>query len=113
MWLSLELAQLDCKSAPLTLFYILDLRQEHVRMAAYSAILQGASVVYVVDRVPERLAKAKELGCIVRNLSSTTLCAEYLSPLKQPIDFTKGDAVKQIEELNGGLVTRAVRLLFC
>jgi len=58
-------------------------------MAAYSAILQGASLVYVVDRVPERLAKAKEIGCI-------------------PIDFSKGDAVQQIIEKNGKLVDRAV-----
>jgi len=58
-------------------------------MAAYSAILRGASNVYVVDRVPERLAKAKEIGAI-------------------PIDFTKSDAVDQIEKHNGGLVDRAV-----
>ncbi|EEB93008.1 hypothetical protein MPER_08395, partial [Moniliophthora perniciosa FA553] len=31
-------------------------------MAAYSAVLRGAADVYVVDRVPERLAKAKEIG---------------------------------------------------
>lgn len=58
-------------------------------MAAYSAILRGASSVYVVDRVPERLAKAKEIGAT-------------------PIDFSKSDAVEQIEKLNGGLVDRAV-----
>lgn len=54
-------------------------------MAAYSATLQGASEVYVVDRVPERLAKAKEIGCV-------------------PIDFSKGDPVKQIKDARGGLV---------
>lgn len=58
-------------------------------MAAYSALIRGASAVYVVDRVPERLAKAKEMGAI-------------------PIDFSKSDAVEQIEKLNGGLVDRAV-----
>lgn len=58
-------------------------------MAAYSAILRGSPKVYVVDRVPERLAKAKEIGAI-------------------PIDFSKSDAVEQIEKLNGGLVDRAV-----
>lgn len=59
-------------------------------MAAYSAKLLGASDVYVVDRVPERLAKAKEIGCT-------------------PIDFTKGDAVKQIIDARGGrLVDRGV-----
>ncbi|KAJ3563452.1 hypothetical protein NP233_g8932 [Leucocoprinus birnbaumii] len=52
-------------------------------MAAYSATIQGASEVYVVDRVSERLAKAKEIGCI-------------------PIDFSKSDAVDQILKLRGG-----------
>lgn len=52
-------------------------------MAAYSATLRGASEVYVVDRVPERLAKAKEIGAI-------------------PIDFSKGDAVQQILDIRGG-----------
>jgi threonine dehydrogenase-like Zn-dependent dehydrogenase len=52
-------------------------------MAAYSAILRGASDVYVVDRVPERLAKAKAIGAT-------------------PIDFSKGDAVKQILDIRGG-----------
>ena len=52
-------------------------------MAAYSAVLRGASDVYVVDRVPERLAKAKEIGCV-------------------PIDFSKSDAVQQILDLRHG-----------
>ncbi|KAF2962690.1 hypothetical protein GQX73_g10879 [Xylaria multiplex] len=52
-------------------------------MAAYSATLRGASRVFVVDRVPERLAAAEKIGCI-------------------PIDFTKGDAVDQILKSNGG-----------
>ncbi|KAF7305252.1 Glutathione-independent formaldehyde dehydrogenase [Mycena chlorophos] len=52
-------------------------------MAAYSAVLRGASDVYVVDRVAERLAKAKEIGCT-------------------PVDFSKGDAVDQILKLRGG-----------
>ncbi|KDR69877.1 hypothetical protein GALMADRAFT_255730 [Galerina marginata CBS 339.88] len=58
-------------------------------MAAYSAVLRGASQVYVVDRVPERLAKAKEIGCV-------------------PIDFSKEDAVQQILNLNGKEVDRGV-----
>lgn len=52
-------------------------------MAAYSAVLRGVSEVYVVDRVPERLAKAKEISCI-------------------PIDFGKGDPVEQIKKMRGG-----------
>ena len=58
-------------------------------MAAYSAQLRGASRVYVVDRVPERLQSAEKIDCI-------------------PIDFSKGDAVDQIIEHNGGMVDRAV-----
>jgi threonine dehydrogenase-like Zn-dependent dehydrogenase len=58
-------------------------------MAAYSGILRGASQVYVVDTVPERLAQAKKIGCI-------------------PIDFKKSDPVQQIIEANGGMVDRAV-----
>ncbi|KAF1991610.1 GroES-like protein [Aulographum hederae CBS 113979] len=58
-------------------------------MAAYSAQLRGASKVFVVDTVPERLDAAKKIGCI-------------------PIDFKKSDPVKQIIEKNGGMVDRAV-----
>jgi glutathione-independent formaldehyde dehydrogenase len=49
-------------------------------LAAYSALLRGASEVYVVDRAPERLRKAEEIGAI-------------------PVDFTKGDAAEQIRKL--------------
>ncbi|AJZ83752.1 MULTISPECIES: glutathione-independent formaldehyde dehydrogenase [Streptomyces] len=52
-------------------------------MAAYSALLRGAAKVFVVDRVPERLAKAEEIGAI-------------------PIDFSKDDAVRQIMDRTGG-----------
>jgi threonine dehydrogenase-like Zn-dependent dehydrogenase len=58
-------------------------------MAAYSAVLRGASKVYVVDMVKERLAAAEKIGCIA-------------------INFTKSDAVDQIIEHNGGMVDRAV-----
>jgi glutathione-independent formaldehyde dehydrogenase len=52
-------------------------------MAAYSALLRGASKVFSVDRVPERLAKAREIGAI-------------------PIDFTAGNPADQIKEQTGG-----------
>lgn len=58
-------------------------------MAAYSATLRGASRVYVVDMVQDRLDAAKKIGCI-------------------PVDFTKSDPVDQIIEHNGGMVDRAV-----
>lgn len=58
-------------------------------MAAYSAVLRGASRVYVVDQVKERLDSAEKIGCIA-------------------INFTKSDPVKQIIDDNGGMVDRAV-----
>jgi glutathione-independent formaldehyde dehydrogenase len=52
-------------------------------MAAYSALLRGAARVFCVDRVPERLAKAEEIGAI-------------------PIDFSTGDPVEMIKEQTDG-----------
>ena len=52
-------------------------------MAAYSALLRGASRVFCVDRVPERLAKAREIGAI-------------------PINFDQGDPVEQIKNQTEG-----------
>jgi len=49
-------------------------------LSAHCSILKGASEVYVVDNVPERLQKAKELGAI-------------------PVDFSKGNPVEQIFKL--------------
>ena len=58
-------------------------------MAAYSAQLRGASRVYLIERVPERLKSAERIGCT-------------------PIDFSKGDAVEMIIKENGGMVDRSV-----
>jgi glutathione-independent formaldehyde dehydrogenase len=49
-------------------------------LAAYSAILKGASEVYVVDDVSARLDKAGEMGAT-------------------PVDFSTGDPVEQIKDL--------------
>lgn len=46
-------------------------------LCAYTALFRGAARVYVVDHVPARLNKAKDLGAI-------------------PINFTKGNAAQQI-----------------
>ena len=48
--------------------------------ALLSALLRGASTVYIVDCVPERLTKAEELGGV-------------------PIDYSQEDPVQQINEL--------------
>jgi len=52
-------------------------------MAAYSALIRGAARVFVVDRVPERLNKAKDIGAI-------------------PINFDQGDPVQQIKQQTDG-----------
>jgi len=60
-------------------------------MAAYSAYLRGASRIYVVDKVPERLTASKKI------------------PGATPIDFSAGDAVEMIIKENGGkMVDRSV-----
>lgn len=62
-------------------------------LSAYCSILKGASEVYVVDRVAERLQKAEELGAT-------------------PVDFSDGDPVEQIKNLrkkNKG-IQQALRL---
>ncbi|WP_327371582.1 glutathione-independent formaldehyde dehydrogenase [Streptomyces sp. NBC_01217] len=55
-------------------------------MSAYSALLRGAKKVFVVDRVPERLEKAREIGAI-------------------PINFAEGDPVQQIKDRTEGIGT--------
>lgn len=57
-------------------------------LTAYSALFRGANRVYSVDRVPQRLAKAKSIGAI-------------------PIDFSKGDPVAQILKLEPNGVDRS------
>ncbi|WP_199434643.1 glutathione-independent formaldehyde dehydrogenase [Qaidamihabitans albus] len=52
-------------------------------MAAYSAMLRGASQVFVVDKVADRLRLAEEIGAI-------------------PIDFTRAPAPEQIKERTQG-----------
>jgi threonine dehydrogenase-like Zn-dependent dehydrogenase len=58
-------------------------------LCAYTALFRGASRVYVVDHAKNRLAKGKEIGAI-------------------PIDFTKGNAAKQILNLEKLGVNRSV-----
>ena len=61
-------------------------------MAAYSAFLRGASKIYVVDKVPERLATAKKIpGCT-------------------PVDFSAGEDVVDviIKENDGKMVDRSI-----
>jgi glutathione-independent formaldehyde dehydrogenase len=52
-------------------------------MAAYSALLRGAARVFVVDRVPERLAKVREIGATA-------------------VDFSQGDPVQRIKDQTRG-----------
>ena len=57
-------------------------------MCAYSAKLRGATRVYSIDHVPERLARAKSVGAI-------------------PINFAHGDPVEQILKLEPNGVDRS------
>jgi glutathione-independent formaldehyde dehydrogenase len=52
-------------------------------MAAYSALLRGASRVFVVDRQPDRLRLAETIGAT-------------------PVDFSEADATEQIKDATGG-----------
>lgn len=61
-------------------------------LSAYSAILRGASQVYVVDYIPERLKKAEQIGAI-------------------PIDFTKGDPADQIKAIKAANPANMGKLL--
>src|SRR5690606_36815416 len=58
-------------------------------MAAYSSILRGASRVFVVDKVPDRLRVAQEIGAT-------------------QIDFTKGSAPAQNVDLTDSGVDRGI-----
>ncbi|KAE8360315.1 hypothetical protein BDV27DRAFT_161797 [Aspergillus caelatus] len=58
-------------------------------MAAYSAILRGASTVYSVDYIPERLQLAESIGAI-------------------PINFRDADPVEQILALEPNGVIRSI-----
>jgi len=55
-------------------------------MSAYSALIRGASKVFVVDRVTERLQKAEEIGAV-------------------PVNFAEGNPVEQIKEHTNGTGT--------
>ena len=49
-------------------------------LAAYGSLLKGAGEVYVIDYIPERLAKAKDLGA-------------------EAINFEAGDPIEQVKRL--------------
>ena len=61
-------------------------------LAAYSSVLKGASEVYVVDSIEERLEKVKEIGAI-------------------PINSNKGNPADQILEIrkNNPLIKQSLR----
>ena len=58
-------------------------------LAAYSAFIRGASKVYVVDHIPQRLALASSIGAV-------------------PIDFTASDPVEQILTFEPDGVRRSI-----
>jgi glutathione-independent formaldehyde dehydrogenase len=59
-------------------------------LAAYSSLIIGASKVYVIDKISDRLQLAEKIGTI-------------------PVDFSKGDPVEQVIDLNDGkLVDKSI-----
>jgi glutathione-independent formaldehyde dehydrogenase len=56
-------------------------------MAAYSAMIRGASQVFVVDRVKERLDKAQEIGCTPVNF-------DEVDPVEYVKDQCPGDRLR-------------------
>ena len=58
-------------------------------LAVHSAFLRGASRVFLVDQHADRLQLAKDYGA-------------------EAIDFSQGDPVEQILDVNGGMVDRGV-----
>ena len=54
-------------------------------IAAYSAVLRGVFNIYVVDQVPEHLAVAEKIGCIL-------------------INFSQSDTVEQIVKHDSGMI---------
>ena len=91
-------------------------------LAAYSALLRGASRVYSIDHVEARLAKAKSIGSIPINLTAGLPSAQILkhepsgvkrtadcigyecvnTELKRQEDFVINDAVK-VTATGGGI----------
>jgi glutathione-independent formaldehyde dehydrogenase len=59
-------------------------------LAAYSSLIIGASKVYVIDKISDRVQLAEKIGTI-------------------PVDFSKGDPVEQVIDLNDGkLVDKSI-----
>ena len=42
-------------------------------LSAYCSLLKGASEVYVVDSIPERLEKAEDLGAVAIDFSKSAI----------------------------------------
>lgn len=61
------------------------------QLSAYSALINGAAEVYVVDRAPDRLRRAEGIGAVA-------------------VDFTKGDPVEQIRQFRAQNKSRSQAL---
>lgn len=67
-------------------------------LAAYSAILRGASRVYSIDRVPMRLERAESIGAIPINFAETDPVAQILS--REPDGVTRAVDCVGMEAVN-------------
>jgi glutathione-independent formaldehyde dehydrogenase len=71
-------------------------------LAAYSSLLRGASEVYVVDGIPERLAKAEEIGAISIDYNAGEPC-QQIKKLRQQNPLARG-ALRPGEEKMSGVM---------
>ncbi|KAI3527726.1 alcohol dehydrogenase GroES-like domain-containing protein [Colletotrichum abscissum] len=79
-------------------------------LSAYSAILRGASKVYVVDHVKERLALAASIGAIPINFADEDPVAQILARepdgVMRTVDCVGMEALNSSLEMDESIITR-------
>ncbi|KAI9172833.1 S-(hydroxymethyl)glutathione dehydrogenase [Paramyrothecium foliicola] len=84
-------------------------------LVAYSALLQGSSRVYVVDRIQQRLELAESIGAIPINFADSDPVGQIMryepDGVLQVVDAVGNEAVNANGEIDSGLVIgQAIRL---
>ncbi|KAL4861876.1 hypothetical protein BDV12DRAFT_203569 [Aspergillus spectabilis] len=79
-------------------------------LAAYSAILRGASRVYSVDHVPDRLDLAESIGAIPINFSSSDPVEQILAlepnGVRRGVEAVGYEAINSTGEVDAGVTMR-------
>ncbi|KAF2114869.1 hypothetical protein BDV96DRAFT_86960 [Lophiotrema nucula] len=77
-------------------------------LATYSAILRGASRVYTVDRIPQRLELAESLGAIPISFNESDPVQQILAyepnGVRRSVDCVGSEAVNAAGEVDSGIV---------